>query len=337
MTTRRKFVAGALAGTVLGTPFAKPLGMIGRAKAQSGIQIRISTAAPPSDFLNKALDQLKADVDAAGVGLDVSVHPASTLFKQGTEVPAIQRGNLEMSTMNTFEVAQQIPELGYFDRGYLMRDYDHLRRVFDGPIGEDYRKAVSAKMGISILATHYLGTRQVNLRQKRAVKTPADLAGVKMRMAAGPEWLLLGRALGVTAVPLGMPEVYLALKTGTMDGQENPLSILNAAKFYEVTEQVVLTAHMIQPVFFALAQPVWDKLDAAQKKALGDAAQKTAKSGSEARLADETAIVAALKTRGLSVDTVDLTSFRDQADRVYGEADLAKAWDQAGLQRVLKA
>jgi TRAP-type C4-dicarboxylate transport system substrate-binding protein len=192
-------------------------------------------------------------------------------------------------------------------------------------------------MGINILATHYLGTRQVNLRQKRAVKSPADLAGVKMRMAAGPEWLLLGRALGVTAVPLGMPEVYLALKTGTMDGQENPLSILNAAKFYEVTEQVVLTAHMIQPVFFALAQPVWDKLDAAQKKALGEAALKTAKSGSEARLADETAIVAALKTRGLSVDAVDLASFRDQADRIYGESDLAKSWDQAGFQRVLKA
>jgi tripartite ATP-independent transporter DctP family solute receptor len=337
MTTRRKFVAGALAGTFLGTPFGKSLGMTGRAAAQSGTQIRISTAAPPSDFLAKALDQLKADVDAAAVGLDVSVHPASTLFKQGTEVPALQRGNLEMSTMTTFEVAQQIPELGYFNRAYLMRDYAHLRRVFDGPIGDDFRNTVSQKMGITILATHYLGTRQVNLRQKRAVKSPADLAGVKMRMPGGPEWLLLGRTLGVTPVPLGMPEVYLALKTGTVDGQENPLSILNAAKFYEVSEQVVLTAHMIQPVFFNIAQPVWDKLNAAQKKALGDAALKAAKSGADARLADETAIVTALKGRGLSVDAVDLAPFREQADRVYAESDLAKAWDAAGLQRVLKA
>ena len=101
-------------------------------------------------------------------GLDVSVHPASTLFKQGTEVPAMQRGNLEMSTMTTFEVAQQVPELGYFDRAYLMRDYDHLRRVFDGPIGADFAKTVAQKMGIVILATPYLGTRQVSLRQKRS-------------------------------------------------------------------------------------------------------------------------------------------------------------------------
>jgi TRAP-type transport system periplasmic protein len=265
------------------------------------------------------------------------VHPASTLFKQGTEVPAIQRGNLEMSTMTTFEVAQQIPQLGYFNRAYLFADYDQMRRVIDGPLGDDYRKAVADKMDIEILATHYLGTRQLNLRQKRSVKTPADLAGVKMRMPAGPEWLLLGDTLGVTPVPLGMPEVYLALKTGTVDGQENPLSILNAAKFYEVTEQIVLTAHMVQPVFFNIGKPVWDKLDADQKKALGDACRRAAKGGDDARLGDEKAITSALKTRGLAVDTIDLAPFRDNADSVYAKSDLAKQWDTAAMQRAQKA
>jgi TRAP-type transport system periplasmic protein len=329
MTTRRKLLTGAAAVAVAGS--------FGRAHAQTPTQIRISTAAPPSDFLSKALDALKADVDAAGVGLDVSVHPASTLFKQGTEVPALQRGNLEMSTMTTFEVAQQVLELGYFNRGYLLRDYDQLTRVFDGPIGEDFRKTVADKMGITIIATHYLGTRQVSLRQKRPVKAPADLAGVKMRMPAGPEWLLLGRTLGVTPVPLGMPEVYLAMKTGTVDGQENPLSILNAAKFYEVSEQIVLTAHMVQPVFFSVAKPVWDKLNPDQQKALSAASLKNAKAGSEKRLADEKAITQALKDRGLAVDAVDLAPFQASADKVYADSDLAKAWDAAGLQRVMKA
>lgn len=329
MTTRRTFIAGALTGTFLGG--------IGRAGAQAKTQIRISTAAPPSDFLTKALNQLKADVDNANVGLDVSVHPASTLFKQGTEVPAIQRGNLEMSTMTTFEVSQQVPELGYFNRAYLLRDHDQMRRVFDGPIGADFRKIVADKMGIEILATHYLGTRQINLRQKRNVKTPADLGGIKMRMPAGPEWLLLGDTLGVTPIPMGMPEVYLALKTGTVDGQENPLSILNAAKFYEVTQQVVLTAHLVQPVFFNIGKPVWDKLNAGQKKALGDACLSAAKSGDDARLADEKAIIAALKSRGLAVDTIDLAPFRDNADKVYAKSGLAKRWDTAGMQRAQKA
>jgi TRAP-type C4-dicarboxylate transport system substrate-binding protein len=134
-----------------------------------------------------------------------------------------------------------------------------------------------------------------------------------------------------------MPEVYLALKTGTVDGQENPLSIFSAAKFYEVSQQIVLTSHMVQPVFLAMAKPFWDKLDTNQKKVLGEAARKAAKAGDEGRLADEIAIVQALQQRGLSVDAVDLAAFREAADRVYADSAYAKAWDAAGLMRVLKA
>src|SRR5689334_9299342 len=99
------------------------------------VTVRFSTAAPPSDFLAKSLEAFKAEVEAANVGVKVETHPASTLFRQGTEVPALQRGNLEMSTMTTFEVAQQMAEYGLFNRAYLFRDYDHLRAVFDGAIG----------------------------------------------------------------------------------------------------------------------------------------------------------------------------------------------------------
>lgn len=328
MTTRRDIIKGALAGAVLGSA--------GQVLAQAPVQIRISTAAPPTDFLAKALDAFKADVDAASAGIAMSVHTASTLFKQGTEVQALQRGNLEMSTMTTFEVAQQMPELGFFNRGYLFKDHAHLRRVFDGQLGEEYRKAVAEKMGIEILATHYLGTRQVSLRAKRAVKGPADLAGVKLRMPAGPEWLLLGRTLGVSPLPLGMPELYLALKTGTVDGQENPLSIFNAAKLYEVSEQVVLTSHMLQPVFFAIAKPAWTKLSTAQQTLLQNAARKAAKTGDDGRLADEASIIDAIKQRGLSVDAIDLAPFRAAADKAY-VGDAVKAWDMAWLKRVSEA
>jgi TRAP-type transport system periplasmic protein len=309
---------------------------IGTAHA-ADVTVRFSTAAPPADFLAKALEAFKAEVETANVGVKVETHPASTLFRQGTEVPALQRGNLEMSTMTTFEVAQQMAEYGLFNRAYLFRDYDHLRAVFDGGIGQGYRRAVADKMGIEILAVAYLGTRQVNLRQKRNVKAPADLAGVKMRMPAGPEWLLLGKAIGVSPVPLGMPEVYLALKTGSIDGQENPLSILNAAKFYEVSEQVVLTSHMVQPVFFDIAKPFWDKLNAEQKAVLERAARNAAKQNDTGRLADEKAVVEALRGRGLAVETIDLAPFRGMADKVYGEAAATKAWNAGLTKQVIDA
>ena len=291
--------------------------------------------AAAADFLARALEQFKQEVEKAGVGLKVETYPASSLFRQGTEVPALQRGNLEMSTMTTFEVAQQMPEYGLFNRAYLFRGYDHLRAVFDGPIGAEYREGVARKMGIEILAVAYLGTRQVSLRQKRAVRGPSDLAGVRMRMPAGPEWLLLGKSLGVSPVPLGMPEVYLALKTGAIDGQENPLSILNAAKLYEVSEQIVLTSHMIQPVFLDIAKPVWDRLAPRQREVLSAAARQAAGANDAGRLADEKAIAETLKARGLAVDAIDLAPFRALADKTYAEADAAKAWDAGLLKRLI--
>ena len=318
-----------LLGGIAGAGFARAV------RAQAPVRLRVSTAAPPGDFLAKSLEAFKAEVEGADIGVKVETYPASSLFKQGAEIQALQRGNLEMSTMTTFEVAQQLPEFGFFNRGYLLRDPAHLGLVFDGPIGAEYRAIVAERMGIEILATAYLGTRHVGLRQKRSVKGPADFAGVKLRMPAGPEWLLLGRVLGVSPVPLGMPEVYLALKTGTIDGQENPLSIVNAAKLYEVSEQIVLTAHMIQPVFINVAKPVWDKLSAAQQQAVQAAARKAAAGNDAGRLADEATIAAALAGRGLAVEAIDAAPFRALADLVYAEA--AKGWNGEWMRRVAAA
>ena len=219
------------------------------------------------------MERFKEELEkAAPDQFDIKLHPGSSLFRQGTEVPAIQRGNLEMSTMTTFEVAQQIPEWGFLNRAFLFRDWDHVTKVLRGPVGERYAKDIADKMEIVILAPTYLGTRQVNLRATREVKSPADLAGVKLRMPGGPEWLLLGQSLGVTPTPMAMPEIYLALKTGAIDGQENPLTIMNAAKLHEVTQQVVLTAHLVQPVFYALRKQVWDGLSADLKQKVRAAA-----------------------------------------------------------------
>ena len=325
MIKRRHLTVG-LAASLLATS----------ARAQTPALLRVSTAAPPGDFLSKSLEGFKAAVDGANAGVKVEVYPASTLFRQGAEVQALQRGNLEMSTMTTFEVAQQLPEHGYFNRAYLFRDYTHMRHVFDGPIGAEYRAIVAAKMGIEILATAYLGTRHVALGKRRPVKAPADLAGLKLRMPAGPEWLLLGKTLGVSPVPMGMPDVYLGLKTGTIDGQENPLSIFNFAKLYEVSEQVILTAHMLQPVFTSVAKPAWGKLTSAQQKIVRDAALAAAKVNDDARLADEAIVAAAIKAKGVTVDKIDLAPFRAAADAAYGPGDVTAAWDSAWLKRVLE-
>jgi tripartite ATP-independent transporter DctP family solute receptor len=306
--------------------------------AQAEIKISFSSAAPPADFLSKSMIVFKEKLEASAPGqFDVQNHFASSLFKQGTEVPAMQRGTLDMSTMTTFEVAQQMPQFGFFNRAYLFSDYDHMMKVMRGPIGEDYAKAVAAKMGIEILDIAYLGTRTVSLRKKREVKTPADMAGLKFRMPAGPDWLVLGQVLGVQATPMAMPEVYTSLKTGTIDGQENPLTIFRAAKLDQVSEQIVLTQHMIQPVFYAMAKPVWDKLSAEQKQKVKAAARAATDDNNSKRYADEQQVADAIKGQGLTVSVVDLKPFRDNAEKIYATLPEAKAWDKAMMAKVMAA
>ena len=296
--------------------------------AQQKTVLRFSTAAPPADFLSRSMQQFKAELEKAAPEFDVQLHYASSLFRQGTEVPAMQRGNLEMSTMTTFEVAQQVPELGFFNRAYLFRDYDQAYKALTGPVGKRYGDLVAAKMDVLILAPTYLGTRQVALRTARDVKAPADLAGLKLRMPGGPDWLLLAQSIGATPTPMGMPEVYVALQTGTIDGQENPPTIFNAAKFHEVSKQLVLTSHLVQPIFYAIAKPYFDKLSPEQQRKLREAAVRGAKWNDENRLKDEKTVIDGLAAKGLTVSRPDLAPFRANADKVYASAEAAKAWDR---------
>jgi TRAP-type transport system periplasmic protein len=299
------------------------------------VTLRFSTAGPGADFLAKAMDSFAAEVASAEVGVTVETYPGSSLIRQGAEVPALQRGNLEMSTMSTFEIAAQVPAMGFLNRAFLFKDYDQMMEVMQGPFGETLHDAVAKDMDIEILATAYLGSRELNLRDVHAVTGPDDLAGVRMRMPASPEWLLLGESLGVSPTPLPMSETYVALQTGSVDGQENPLSILKAAKFDEVTKQVIMTNHLVQPVFFAMAKPVWDAMSADQQKVVKAAALTAAAQNNDARSADEAKVVDALRAEGIQVDTPDLTPFFQKADAVYAASDLAQQWDQDLMHQVM--
>ncbi|MGV3634947.1 MAG: TRAP transporter substrate-binding protein DctP [Pseudorhodoplanes sp.] len=321
MITRRTMIAAA-AALVVSAPVAF---------AQAPVQFRISTAGAEQDWLARSLYQFKENVEKDLPGqIAISVHPNSSLFRQGTELPAIQRGNLEMSTMTTFEIEQQLPEYGIFSAGYVFRDYDHMRKVMDGPIGKEYIAAVASKMGIEIIDFIYLGTRQVNLRQAREVKTPADLGGIKLRMPPGAGWTALGRGLGVTPTPMAMPEVYLAMKSGAIDGQENPLALARYNNLQEVSQQFVLTSHLVQPVAFAIAKPVWDKFTPAQQAVMRKHARTAADFNDKGRLQDEKELVAFFEKAGLKMTMPDLAAFKASVDKQYAEAGLSQKW-QAGL------
>lgn len=332
MPTRRTALLAALAAPHLAQP------ALVRPAAAQGAQFRISTAAVEGDWLSRALVRFRDAIDQALPGqFNVSVHANASLFRQGTEVPALQRGNLEMSTMTTFEIEQQLPQWGALSAGYGFRDYAQMKAALTGPIGRELAAAVAERMDIQIIEVVYLGTRQIMLRQAREVRGPADLSGVKLRMPPGPGWLALARGLGAAPVSMGMPEVYLAMKSGAIDGQDNPLSIARANKLEEVSRQVVLTSHLIQPVFFAIARPVWNRMGAPQQAAFRDAAAAAARFNDDGRRAEEQEIAGAFERAGLVITRPDLGGFRASVARQYEVDGLAGRWTPGLLARMAAA
>jgi tripartite ATP-independent transporter DctP family solute receptor len=265
---------------------------------------------------------------------DVQINLNASLFKQGTEPTAMARGNLELSSISAFDIAKLVPEFSIFTAGYIVRDPDHQQKVFNGPIGAEMFKTVSEKMDVTPLSTVYLGTRQVNLREAHNVKTPADLKGIKLRMPGSKEWLFLGEALGATATPLAFGEVYLGLKTGTIDGQDNPLPSIRAAKFYEVTKQIVLTSHLVDGIFIAISNKAWNAMNATQKQKVKAAAQAASSYNNENRLKEEAQLVDFFKQQGLQVTTPDVDAFRKSVQTTYQNSDYAKVWPKGLVERI---
>jgi tripartite ATP-independent transporter DctP family solute receptor len=256
------------------------------------------------------------------------------LFKQGAEPAAMARGNLELTTVSAFDIAKLVPEFSIFTAGYIVRDPQHQQKVFNGPIGDELFKTVAEKMEITVLSTAYLGTRQVNLREARNVRTPADLKGIKLRMPGSKEWLFLGETLGATATPLAFGEVYMGLKTGTIDGQDNPLPTVRAAKFYEVTKQLVLTNHLVDSLYIAIANKTWNGLTAAQKQAVKAAAQAATSFNNDNRIKEEAQIIDFFKQQGLQVSMPDVEAFRKSVQDAYAKSDYAKVWPKGMLERI---
>ncbi len=305
------------------------------AMAQSKTLLRISTPAVPDDWHAKMWTVFKDALEKSAPGeFDVQINLNASLFKQGTEPAAMARGNLELTTVSASDIAKLMPEFSIFTAGYVVRDPVQQQKIFNGPIGAELFKTVAEKMDITVLSTCYYGTRQVNLREPRNVKTPADLNGIKLRMPGSKDWLFLGEALGATATPLAFGEVYLGLKTGTIDAQDNPLPTVRAAKFYEVTKQIVMTSHLVDGLFLSIASKAFNALSPSQKQKVLAAAQAAAAFNNDNRIKEEAQLVEFFKKEGLQVTVPNVDAFHKSVQATYQASDYAKVWPKGLIERI---
>ncbi len=306
-----------------------------QAQASGSMVLKISTPAVPGDWHAEMLKVFREELERTAPGeFDVQIYLNGTLFNQGAEPAQMKRGNLEMALVSMQDIAKQIPEYSIFTAGYLIRSPEHQKAVFYGEIGQEVVSRVTEVMDIHLLSVAYLGTRQLNLRKFRLVKTPADLKGVKLRMPGSKAWQFLGEALGASPTPMAFNEVYLALKTGTIDGQDNPLPTNQKAKFHEVTEQIVLTSHLVDGLFLSISDKAWTKLSLGQQQKVVAAARKAADFNDENRIRDEKNLLDFFRSAGLKITEPDVEAFRSHVQNAYLNSEFSKDWPEGLLNRI---
>lgn len=283
------------------------------------------------------------DIRAEMVGLfssqiadDFTFEPyyGGNLFKQGTELVALQRGNLEMGNIAPQDISNQIPAWSVLTSAYLFRDAAHLRTFFDSDVGAEFKAMAEEQLGIHILGPTYFGARQVGLRIDKEIKSPADMAGIKLRMPGGDAWQFLGEALGANPTPMAYAEVYTGLQTGAIDGQDNPLPNVENMKFYEVMKQIVLTSHLVGYDLLVISKASWDAMTPEQQTAVEAAATVAIDFSQQEHLDREAELAERFKSAGLNVYEPDIAAFRAHAQQRYLESDLAKDWPEGVIERI---
>jgi TRAP-type transport system periplasmic protein len=302
------------------------------AQANAKITLKFTDVNPPDAPRSQAL----VNIFAKEIGEEFAFQPfwGGTLFKQGTELVAVQRGNADMALLPPSDFAQQVPAFDILGAAYVIRDAAHLERVFKSEVGQAFVKLARDKLNIMIIAPAYYGTRQLNLRGSKKVRAPEDLAGVKLRMPNGESWQMLGRAIGANPVPLAYAETYVGLQTGVVDGQDNPLPNTRLMKFHEVTNQIVLTGHNVGFGLLIVRAPLFDALTPAQQQRLAEAAQKAFAWSTAEYQKQEQELAAFFKSVGLDVYTPDVAAFRAFAQKQYLQSPLSKSWPAGMLDKI---
>lgn len=302
------------------------------ARAADKVELIYSDTVPDADIRSQLV---KTEFgDCLGDGFDFKPYHGATLFKQGTELTAMQRGNLDMGALAIFDFYNQVPHTTILGTAYLFRDYAHMRKVYDGDTLNDLWAEVESNAKVKVLSNPYIGTRHINVRGDKKIMKPEDLSGVKLRMPGGEGWQFVGEALGASPVPLPFTEVYTALQTGAIDGQDNPLPADKSMKFYEVTKQISLTGHLIAANQFTISMSKWNSLDDAQKAKVKECAMNFQSKLDETTLKQEAELVDFFKAQGLDVYEPDKEAFRNHVLDAYKASKYSADWPEGLLDKI---
>ena len=240
--------------------------------------------------------------------IQIQVFPSAQLGTGKDMIEAVVFGSQAMATEGAAMFSQWSPRLSIMEAPYIFRDVDHMYKVMKGPIGQEMQDELVAKRGLRSLGVLYYGVR--HLTANKPVTKPEDVKGMKLRVPEVPLYLEMARAWGANPTPMAFAELYLALKQGTVDAQENPIPTINSGKFYEVQKYLVLTGHIMVPQFHAISDKLWKSLSPADQKILQDAVDEGIAFSNDMLIKQEQSLVDEFKKKGMQIITPDVEAFR---------------------------
>jgi tripartite ATP-independent transporter DctP family solute receptor len=274
------------------------------------IVLRWSDVVPASHPSVQMIERIGAEVKAKSGGrIAVQAFPAGQLGSSRDTIEAVANGTQQVVTEGAANFGAWVPAISVVESPYIWRDGDHLVKAMAGPVGRAFNDELVAKRGMRILGTTYYGTRHLTT-STRNVRTPADLVGFKLRVPENDVFKAMAEAWGAKPTPMNFGELYLALKQGTVDGQENPLPTIKSGKFDEVQKYLVLTGHIITPRLVVVNENFWKGLKPADQKIIQDAVDAGIRWQNAELAKQEKELVDAMKAGGMTVVQVDIDAFR---------------------------
>ncbi|UYM06618.1 DctP family TRAP transporter solute-binding subunit [Solicola gregarius] len=261
---------------------------------------------------------IKDEVEAADVGVSVEIYPASQLGEDADRIASVQSGDIDIDIQGASALAAVYDPVGVIDAAYAFDDAAHLERFFEEGAADQLRKDFKAASDVSILGAWSAGAREFTAN--KPIREPADLEGLRMRFPGSPQFLLNAKALGADATEVAYEELYLALQQGVVDGQENPLTNIDASNLVEVQDYLSISDHA-QNSNLIVAAPSYDDLTSEQQSALDDAVAAAVKQmpgcveKAEKEILDKWESEDAIDI----VDDVDQEAFADQTDAWFRE------------------
>ncbi len=306
------------------------VGLISTAAAQTVMKINVSIA--QDSHQGTGIDAFAKEIEKRTQGrYKIETFYAGSLGGERESIESVQLGTQALTMTSTGPLPNFVPELRILDVPFLFRDKHHARAVLAGPIGDEMLKKFEPK-GFKALAWAENGVRHMT-NSKREIRSPDDTKGLKMRTMENPVHMAAFKDLGIVPTPMAFPELFTALQQGTVDGQENPLTVIMTAKFDQVQKYLSLTGHVYSPSVFLMNKAMFDKLSAADKQAFVEAA-KVGSAANNARVdRDDAKGVEVLRSRGMTVlENVDKSKF--VAAMAHSEAAFEKQFGKENLDRI---